>query len=205
MKRYLVLCLLAACGYTNDPTVARVYTPYQPQTSTPVSPTPNNWEMPAGSKLVFVTKSTYAGDDVATHEDADGKCADAAEGAGLGRNFKAWLSEPSAPANEHITDVGPWYPAGCPKQHCAKEGFNFMNLASLRTTPASYSFQDQHGSFASNDVWTASKSDGSAGESCLTSKKMPPQAHYGTLSGEDWASAALGYCSGRRGLLCLQQ
>ncbi len=203
---YIALALVAACGngWSQDPTQTGStatdpsYRPGQALPSVPQTP----GQLPEGAKFVFVTASAYVGNNVATHAEADEKCADSAEGAGLGRSFKAWLSEPGAQARAHIADVGPWYTPGCRERGRICQGPLFVNLASVKSAPTSDFFEDQHGSSVSfQDIWTASDADGTIGESCLTSE----QATYGSLHGPEWSSTDIKDCIEKAHLLCLQQ
>lgn len=91
--------------------------------------------LPAGAKLVFVTRTTYSG-DLGGLTGADGLCAAAAGAASLGGTWRAWLSTTvGTPVNafDRIQGDGPWYLVGT--DTAGRRIKAFTNKASLRAAP----------------------------------------------------------------------
>jgi hypothetical protein len=61
-----------------------------------------------GKKRVFVTNTTYSG-NLGGLTGADGLCTGGASAAGIGGNWKAWVSDAATGAASRLAEVGPWY------------------------------------------------------------------------------------------------
>ena len=66
----------------------------------------------ASRKRVFVTSEVIRGrilNDGAPHTTVDQFCQLAAQAAGLGGSWRAWISDTALVASTHVQEVGPWY------------------------------------------------------------------------------------------------
>jgi hypothetical protein len=98
--------------------------------------------LPAGAKLVFVTRSTFTG-DLGGLEGADGLCMAAAASGNLPGTFKAWLSLNAYDdvrrvwrrlnASERFVSDGPWYLPGVDAN--GRRLRVFASRAALRAAP----------------------------------------------------------------------
>lgn len=87
---------------------------------------------PAGAKRVFLTSQEYEGDMTAPTaapnglRGADEICGLHASMAGLGGQWRAWLSDANTDAIDRIPDVGPWYlPGQCDPLFDSKASITF--------------------------------------------------------------------------------
>ncbi|MBK8257783.1 MAG: hypothetical protein IPK82_34580 [Polyangiaceae bacterium] len=115
--------------------------------------------VPMGAKRVFVTSSVYTGNLMENGNGVDGLdggdklCQLAADAAGLGGQWTAWLSTTDVNAIDRIGDVGPWYRLDGVKV--------FNNKASIVTTgPAVPIDVDEQGGTPMVNTWTGTKDTG---------------------------------------------
>ncbi len=107
----------------------------------------------AGSKRMFVTRSTYSG-DLKTFGGADSGlsggdnlCRIAAEAAELGGNWKAWLSSSSEQAIDRIKSSGPWFLVD-------QRTKVFNNKTNMKTFPLAPLALDEFGRPIAGEFWT---------------------------------------------------
>ena len=156
---------------------------------------------------MFVTSAKFSG-DVGGLAGADAICAGAAESAGLGGLWRAWLSTPQIDAIDHVGDAAPWYLVD-------RETLIFASHASLRGSALAPVGQNEFGPFRWQDmglgervVKTGSRS-GVADDTCLgfTSSSGDDYGTYGWLDEpDDWGGVSSGRCSSSNGrLYCFEQ
>lgn len=170
--------------------------------------------LPAGAKLVFVTRTTYSG-DLGGLTGADGLCAAAASAASLGGTWRAWLSTTvGTPVNafDRIQGDGPWYLVGT--DTAGRRIKAFTNKASLRAAPLVPIDRTELGVQLSGGrfVWTGTEptgnasSQGSYDNSCAnwTDARFGNQGDVGDLYAQ-WTNQRGMTCDSTASLYCFQQ
>lgn len=161
----------------------------------------------ATAKRVFVTKTRYNG-NLGGLVGADQKCNTAAEAAGLGGTWKAWLSDSNTNAIDRIAEVGPWYDIVPNETWVNQKVFN--NKAGLATTPLAGIQNNEDGSFNSSgtSVWTGTSVGGVASANhCLSWTSTSSIAVYGVAGkvNNGWTSYSTNSCSDTASLYCIEQ
>jgi hypothetical protein len=175
----------------------------------------NSAPPPANAKRVFVTSTGYPGDLGAAGgrvgyglDGADKLCQSAADAAGLGGSFKAWVSSSSGNAIDRITSDGPWYLVdGTTKV--------FNNKANLATTPAAPINMDENGQTpVAASVWTGTvaggRSTGTYDGDCKGwnwSQNYDVKGIVGSsdTTGTSWTSSAVtSFCTNQYRLYCFE-
>lgn len=196
--QFLALVLVLGCasnlGTITDKNPDITGTPTGTPTGSGTPPTPT----PPPNAIVFVSSTTYQGNDIQTPIGGDSFCTTVAGAAGFGGIWGAWLSNGTFDAIDRINDVGPWY---------RFDGTEvFANLAAITSGPAVPITQDEHGNDLGNvEVWTGTAADGtSQGDDCGNWTTNGGQGHYGVSSATDatWTASTSGNCSGQRHLYC---
>lgn len=105
-------------------------------------------------KRVFVTSSSFDG-NLGGVAGADGKCLVSAVAAGLGGDWKAWISDANVDARDRLADVGPYYLVD-------RETEVFASKAALSADPLAPIALDERGRRidAATFVWTGTRPDG---------------------------------------------
>ena len=116
---------------------------------------------PLGKRL-FVTRETYDA-NFGPNPNGTYKCQTAADAAGIGGVWKAWLATPSSGAAPTFKDVGPWY-----SMNGTTKIFN--NPANLGGFPLSPIILDQFGVPVPSDstVWTGLTVGNQSASTCYT-------------------------------------
>lgn len=165
-------------------------------------------------RRIFVTDATWpgyfgrgaGGRDQSPTDAADALCRTAAEGAGLGGSWRAWLSSGGtafANAADRIADTGPWYLMGT-------DTLVFNNKANLLNTPLAPIEINEHGvALLEGRVWTGSQVGGQLADDCNAWRSGSEyRATAGDLSatGTAWTNAGVSDCdSVDAHLYCLEQ
>lgn len=170
--------------------------------------------LPAGAKLVFVTRTTYTG-DLGGLTGADGLCSAAANAASLGGTWRAWLSTTvGTPINafDRIQGDGPWYLVGTDDTGRRIKAFN--NKASLRAAPLAPIDRTELGVALTGGrfVWTGTQPTGNASapgsydNSCENWSKgtFSYQGDIGDVYGQ-WTNQRGSDCASLASLYCFQQ
>jgi hypothetical protein len=106
-------------------------------------------------KRVFTTQATMNG-NLGGLAGADLKCTQAAQAAGLGGNWVAWLSTMNADAKDRVTSAGPWTQIGQATPAVTKAQLTNPPIGSeLRRNELGLNISGNQ-----NFVWTASDADG---------------------------------------------
>lgn len=215
------LCLVAACSsVTNVGTVDPAADSGPSSTGTPGddgggdgggSPE-GGGSLPDGAKRIFITSQEFRGDLVGAGglAGADGACESAAQGAGLGGTWKAWLSTTSVNAIDRVDDVGPWYDL---------EGtLIFHDKANLTTSPLAGLWIDETGTYLPSDnIWTGTGFGGKYVEdlgpgskpcSDWTAATISEGAKIGQVGRQDgiaWTLFAGTTCDQQAHLICIEQ
>jgi hypothetical protein len=134
-------------------------TPPAPTSTTPPIVPPGNpppTPAPFLGKRVFVTSETF-GANLQGLDGGDQRCQAAAQGAGLGGTWNAWLSGVLEAARDHVSGSGPWYLVD-------KKTLVFASRAQLGGEPSHAIDMDEHGlTIAANAngwVWTGTREGG---------------------------------------------
>ncbi|MHB8877949.1 MAG: hypothetical protein ACYC8T_30000 [Myxococcaceae bacterium] len=158
----------------------------------------------AGSKRLFVTQGVFPG-NLGGLIGGDAKCNAAAQAAGKGGNWKAWLSTLTNAPSTRMAEVGPWY------QQFADGGvqLTFANVANLGTTPWTPVVVDEWGSNRSATFWTGAI-DGNTpgGRTCVDFTSSDPgltTAIGVTGVTSKWTNSQWLSCSTPRAILCFEQ
>lgn len=172
--------------------------------------------LPAGAKLVFITRGDYAG-NLGGLSGADSLCAGAAAAGNLPGRFKAWLSvngPTTTNASERFTSDGPWYLPGVDMD--GRRRLVFPNRASLKApprVPIRVTEILQEIPTTGRNVWTGTLSTGLApttsSGTCAawTSSTNFESGLKGTVfgTGGDWTQFSSGAnCESRLGLYCFE-
>ncbi|MFZ5443529.1 MAG: DUF1554 domain-containing protein [Myxococcota bacterium] len=170
--------------------------------------------LPAGAKLVFVTRTTYTG-DLGGLTGGDGLCAAAASAASLGGTWRAWLSSTVGTrvnAFDRIQGDGPWYLVGT--DDAGRRIKAFTNKTSLRASPLVPIDRTELGERLPGGrfVWTGTSSTGDASavalydNSCAnwTDARFGNQGDVGDVYSQ-WTNQRGQDCSGTASLYCFQQ
>lgn len=167
--------------------------------------------VPPGAKRLFITSKTFHGDLGAGGGLAggDASCTSAAQAAGLGGSWKAWLSTTTVDAIDRIVEVGPWYDlAGT---------VIFSGKTNLTTSPLAGLWIDENKAMLASDrIWTGTGFGGtyldqlSGTKPCAdwTSGAMSEQAKIGQVGRSDgaaWTAYTGTTCDQNGHLLCLEQ
>jgi hypothetical protein len=174
-------------------------------------------DAPDGSvlKRVFVTKARFNADLKTLGGGFDGLdggdrlCNDAANVAGLGGSWKAWLSATDVDAISRIADVAPWYDA-------KRQNVVFATKAQLATTPSRAISMNETGTVLTGGqeaVWTGTRSGGVRdGTQCSdwTAAEATASATYGLYMSKDasWTRNvfdAKDVCNVAHALYCFEQ
>lgn len=163
----------------------------------------SNGEACVACKRIFVTNAQYDG-NLGGLAGADQKCSTAAQAAGLGGTWKAWLSDANTNAIDRITANGPWYLRD-------NDSRVFNNKANLMTNPLTPIRRDENdGTVNGFNTWTGTRVGGTRSTHCA-SWSSSAAAEFGqagsTLSNTNsWTeeSAAI-RCSEQHHLYCLEQ
>lgn len=170
--------------------------------------------LPAGAKLVFVTRTTYSG-NLGGLSGADGLCAAAAGAGSLPGTWRAWLSNTLGTrvnAFDRIQGDGPWYLTGTDTS--GRRIKVFSNKASLRTAPLAPIDHNELGAklSAGQFVWTGTEPTGNAStagvydNSCAnwTSSGFGDQGDVGDVYSQ-WTNQRGQECASTASLYCFQQ
>ncbi len=157
-------------------------------------------------RRVFVTSRTFTGslsmDDAVGLEAADRLCQAAADTAGLGGRFVAWLSSDSLDAIDRLRDTGPWRVVGT-------EQVAFATREALREIPEFAIDRTEGGVLigGSNLVWTGTAVGGVAQETCggFASTAVTATMGFAFSSGEQWTEAETRACNIQARLYCFEQ
>lgn len=135
-------------GTTPTPAPTATTPPSVPPANPPATPAPFN------GKRVFVTSEKFSA-NLAGIDGGDQRCQAAAQKAGLGGQWRAWLSGLLEPAREHVSGTGPWYLVD-------KQTLAFANRAQLGAEPSHAIDMDEKGAVVSGNgwVWTGTKEGG---------------------------------------------
>ncbi len=197
-----------ACGDDDDPPHADA-DPRGPDAAATLDDGSPGPDRPPGAKRVFVT-SAQSGGNLGGLAGADGRCQAAADSAGLGGAWVAWLSSPTTHAIDRLTANGPWYGTDGTRVFADKAA-----VADPFTDLEAGLWYDEAGNFLPSDrILTGTSSDGtyfdSIGENCQvwTSNAMTDQARIGQVGrrGPEWTAFAFTSCDqmGTR-LICFEQ
>jgi hypothetical protein len=164
---------------------------------------------PTGSKKVFVTSTTHKG-NLGGLTGADQKCQTRATAGGLANpsKFKAWLSDLTINAGDHITSDGPWY---------RPDGIKVAsNKAALTASSSTHLFtaisQNETGAYTTNQyllAWTGTGDNGvGIGDRCNDwgngTAGYTGQIGYATLSDNNWTTVTSVNCNELHPLYCFE-
>ncbi len=166
--------------------------------------------MDGGTALrVFITSTTTMG-NLGGLAGADQLCEDRAVAAGLGMNWKAWLSSSTVDAKDRVAGGGPWVDM--------MDTVLFANRSALTgfTGPASSIWYAENGTFlATSYLWTATditglyRGDGSGLPPCAewTSSAQTAYAQVGQSgrTGAPWTNFTSTSCNQAARLICFEQ
>ncbi|HUJ58578.1 MAG TPA: hypothetical protein VLX92_08800 [Kofleriaceae bacterium] len=177
----LVLLALAACS--GSPASHTGAGPDAAPSSHPDAPAEHADAPPASFARVFATHTVYMG-AFGGLADGDQLCNSAAETAGLGGTWKAWLSDSTSNAIDRLADVGPWY--------LVDEATEvFAGKAALVESPLVAIDHDEYGHaiaqsnpFNVEGAWTGTLQDGTAGASDPSIGQGADCADWKTAFGE---------------------
>jgi hypothetical protein len=163
---------------------------------------------PASAKKVFVTSLTYNG-NLSGVAGGDAICQARATAAGISNaaNFKAWLSDNTANAIDHVTftATGPWYRLDGVKIADSKADLIKANTVPLFTAIT----RDETGAYNSNSVWTGTSPTGVlTANNCVgwTSSSGGDNGTSGieVESNLGWTTWSTTACSGNAALYCFE-
>lgn len=162
-----------------------------------------NGEACVACKRIFATNAQYPG-NLGGLPGADQKCSTAAQAAGLGGTWKAWLSDANTDAIDRITANGPWYLRD-------NETRVFNNKANLMTNPLVSISRDENGNSVSAALaWTGTRVGGARSTHCAswTSSAAGQNGQVGSTvsSSNSWTEESTAIaCDGPQHLYCLEQ
>lgn len=166
---------------------------------------------PATGKLIFISSERYSA-DLGGLEGADAKCQTLAEAAGLGGEFKAWLSTLSTSAASRLTHSN--------EPYVLSNGVLVANdWADLTSGTLRHEFDQTEspelappnaaGSCNPLVFWTSTDERGSQfGGDCdgWTTTSEAVDGHLGVIStGATWSTFCFGGCDTSAPILCLEQ
>lgn len=168
-------------------------------------------DLAPGTKRVFVTAQRFSGSLASGGNlaGADAACIGAAQTAGMGGNWKAWLSSSTVDAIDRVSDVGPWYDLG--------GTLIFSNKANLATVPLAGLWKDETGaSLGSDRIWTGTAVGGQYIEDLGPGSKpcgdwmdasISSTAKIGQIGRRDsaWTAFAGTTCDQQAHLICFEQ
>jgi len=164
------------------------------------TPDPSRWR-------VFVTSSKFSGDTLGGISQADAHCQDAADAAGIGGDFRAWISETNNHAIDRIPDGGPWYTVD-------RTEMVFSSRSNWMTTPIRQISIDERATDHSNGtlearVWTGTLSGGMAGDmnaTCGNWSDPLASGVFGTIfrTTTEWTDWSTGSCTEQYRLYCFE-
>jgi hypothetical protein len=183
--------------------------------------------LPAGARLVFVTRSTFTG-NLGGLAGADALCMAAAAAGNLPGTFKAWVSvngydsvrrvQVVVNASERLTSNGPWYLPGV--DSTGRRIQVFTSRAALRAAPLHPIDRTETlepAPSTGRGVWTgtlatgladrpfAGQTNNTCGDWTLSSNSLE-QGISGTVFGQagDWTDFTRRGCSERQSLYCFE-
>jgi hypothetical protein len=178
----------------------------------------------AARKRVFITRQTWTGDlTLASGQttglaSGDTYCSRAAQAAGLGGTFVAWLSDTQTDAITRVADASPWYLVD-------RATMVFPSKAELATVPMVPIVMDEAGGHTEGDVWTGTLYGGTegctqgSGVNCCADWMLGGASSDEAVIGlsattQGWTSGSslplepasrFGGCGGARHLYCFEQ
>ncbi len=161
--------------------------------------------LPGGTpQRLFVTRALFTADALGGLSGADRLCANAAQTAGLGGRWTAWLSSASTDAIARITSAGPWALVGTSR-------VVFATREQLRGYPSAPLERDEYGGevFAPS-YWTGTKLMGvrHPDEHCnswTSGGHEKGMTGSGSFTSEHWTEGLWSFCNSERRLLCFEQ
>ncbi len=195
MHRFIVLALVVflsswlGCGSNSDDGTADSGTPGAYDSAPPEDAEPDR-------RRVFVSSARFSG-NLGGLAGGDSSCQGLADVAGLGGEWKAWLSTSEVNATDRIVDVSPWYLVD-------RETLAFAVFGQLRGEPSHVIDQDENGSVVDSltpsdqVVWTGTvNGSGENTFSCdaFTTDRTTTSAAYGQIDiPRHWSSVGLLNC-----------
>lgn len=194
------IVLVAAC--TSDIGNIEYYgdeTPNPSNTGNTPNPTPSG-SPPPTNPIVYLTSTTYTGDEVSSTIGGDAKCDLRAVASGLPGSYTAWLSDSNADAIDRIADPGGW--------QLFDGTLVFTDLNAVTAGPAVGITMDEYGNdLGSVEVWTGTSPDGTHEGTDCSAWNGGGQGHYGLSDATDttWTSSGNGGCNTARHLYCFRR
>jgi len=160
---------------------------------------------PASSKKAFVTSMTYKG-NLGGISGGDAKCQARAAAAGLSGTYKAWLSDGTHDAKDHLISAGPWYRLDGVKVADTKAALTVLPLFTAIS-------QTETGAYVSilyYDVWSGTDASGIkiVAEHCNNwvdgTAGSDGQMGLASMSNAEWASLGKKACDSEGALYCFE-
>jgi hypothetical protein len=163
----------------------------------------------------FAAGAAPDGGTDAVHVSADALCQSAAEDAGRGGTFRAWISSSGTSALEYLTSLGmngPWYR---PDGFLVAENRTALVTSAGSTGIAAHIVLKADGSFAAPGpppltiVWTGTAPDGSAGVNCndFTTASTTVDSRAGQTVAKHlvWSAVDIVSCDTLQALFCFEE
>jgi len=166
----------------------------------------------AAARQLFITSAFFDGNLLARVPGAadglaagDQLCRDAAVRAGLGGDWRAWLSSDTVDAIDRLQERGPW--------HDRRGALLFEDKARIADGPRASIWYDEAAQFLPSDrIWTGTIFDGTRGPMSATcaswsSGAMGELARIGQVgqSSDSWTFQTMTSCDQRAHLICFEQ
>lgn len=152
----------------------------------------------AGRKRVFATQTTYTG-NLGGVDGGDARCTSAAHLAGLGGDWRAWLSDDQVQAPARLSSAGPWVLVGSGAEV-------FANRTQLAGDPSVVINRDEFGTEADVKAWTGTSAGGTgSGDNCGGwTVSSGSSGTYGDTQGR-WTDQGLANCANPASLYCFEE